>query len=360
MVKAVQRAAEICEVTAPRLTKHLRARALSSDARAGSWSRNKARRAQREFVRAKWRQLLLGVTVMLLTVMIGFALMPTAFSRGLFLGAGLAATVGAFAYLILQVTGTAPAIMGGQGEQWTGSELRPLQRCGWRVVHHVALRSWDIDHVLIGPGGAFAIETKWSAQPWVLAPAESRVQRAASQAAGNARDLRLWTHFRKAGIDVKPVVMLWGPAAGPDELEGPMDVQGTLVMRGSQAGTWRAGLVSGVLSSEQVEAGWLALDEHVRRRDEHDQEDVLLSVEQIFSRTVSTLIAGGAGVVLAASALRTVGSLWAWVPLCAAAALLAQPLRRYAITRLPALAWRSGVIGTGALAGLAGALSLPF
>ncbi len=178
--------------------------------------------------------------------------------QGVVLGAGLASSAGVLASLVRQVTGTAPAMMGGQGEQWTASELRPLQRRGWRVVHHVSLRPWDIDHVLIGPGGAFAIETKWSAQPWVLEPAEARVLSAARQAADNARDLRLWAPFRKAGIDVQPVVMLWGPAATPDGLGVPTDLDGATVMRGSHAPAWRTRLANNVLSPEQVEAGWLA------------------------------------------------------------------------------------------------------
>ncbi len=347
-------------MSAPQLTKRLRARALSSDARAGSWSQNKARRAQRQFVRANWRRLLLGVTLMLSSVMIVFALMPTAFSRGVVLGAGLASSAGVLASLVRQVTGTAPAMMGGQGEQWTASELRPLQRRGWRVVHHVSLRPWDIDHVLIGPGGAFAIETKWSAQPWVLEPAEARVLSAARQAADNARDLRLWAPFRKAGIDVQPVVMLWGPAATPDGLGVPTDLDGATVMRGSHAPAWRTRLANNVLSPEQVEAGWLALEAHVRVRDEREHEQTVLSVEQLSSRAVSTVIAGAAGAVFAAWALKGLGTVWGWLPLCAAAALLPQPLRRHDVTRLPVLAWQSGVAGAVLLAGLAGGMSLVF
>lgn len=49
------------------------------------------------------------------------------------------------------------------GEQRVGRELRRLRvvASGWRVLHSIALpRGVDIDHLLLGPGGAFSINTK--------------------------------------------------------------------------------------------------------------------------------------------------------------------------------------------------------
>ncbi|MGW7434914.1 nuclease-related domain-containing protein [Streptomyces sp. NPDC054849] len=47
------------------------------------------------------------------------------------------------------------------GERRVGDELERLTRQGWRVLHSVPLpRQVDIDHLLIGPGGVFAINTK--------------------------------------------------------------------------------------------------------------------------------------------------------------------------------------------------------
>jgi len=98
----------------------------------------------------------------------------------------------------------------------------------------------------------------------------------------------------------------------------------------------------------------------VRVRDEREHEQTVLSVEQLSSRAVSTVIAGAAGAVFAAWALKGLGTLWGWLPLCAAAALLPQPLRRHDVTRLPVLAWQSGVAGAVLLAGLGGGMSLVF
>ncbi len=37
--------------------------------------------------------------------------------------------------------------------------LRKLRRHVWHLVEHVALEWGDIDHALVGPSGAYAIET---------------------------------------------------------------------------------------------------------------------------------------------------------------------------------------------------------
>ncbi|MER6914327.1 nuclease-related domain-containing protein [Streptomyces sp. NPDC000594] len=47
------------------------------------------------------------------------------------------------------------------GERRVGTELNRLGRYGWHVLHSVPLpREVDIDHLLIGPGGVFSVNTK--------------------------------------------------------------------------------------------------------------------------------------------------------------------------------------------------------
>ncbi|MFD9306445.1 nuclease-related domain-containing protein [Streptomyces sp. NPDC060048] len=47
------------------------------------------------------------------------------------------------------------------GERKTGAELGRLTRHGWKVLHSIRLsRGGDIDHLLIGPGGVFTVNTK--------------------------------------------------------------------------------------------------------------------------------------------------------------------------------------------------------
>ncbi|WP_326599662.1 nuclease-related domain-containing protein [Streptomyces sp. NBC_01803] len=56
------------------------------------------------------------------------------------------------------------------GERIAGAELARLTRHGWRVLHSIPLaRDVDIDHLLIGPGGVFCVNTKHhpGARIWV-------------------------------------------------------------------------------------------------------------------------------------------------------------------------------------------------
>ncbi|MGX9886837.1 NERD domain-containing protein [Streptomyces sp. NPDC002276] len=60
--------------------------------------------------------------------------------------------------------------VGLEGERRVGRELARLSRHGWRVLHGVPKSNGgDIDHLLIGPGGVFSINTKChqGASVWV-------------------------------------------------------------------------------------------------------------------------------------------------------------------------------------------------
>ena len=51
--------------------------------------------------------------------------------------------------------------VGAAGERMVGQRLAKLSRGGWQILHAVRLRSGaDIDHVVIGPGGVFTVNTK--------------------------------------------------------------------------------------------------------------------------------------------------------------------------------------------------------
>jgi Nuclease-related domain len=49
---------------------------------------------------------------------------------------------------------------GAKGEEIVGTVLASLIDEGWYAIHDVCFGRGNIDHVLIGPGGIFAIETK--------------------------------------------------------------------------------------------------------------------------------------------------------------------------------------------------------
>lgn len=51
-------------------------------------------------------------------------------------------------------------LQGARGEELVGEILDGLADQGWHVTHDVSLGRGNIDHVLVGPAGIFAIETK--------------------------------------------------------------------------------------------------------------------------------------------------------------------------------------------------------
>ena len=188
----------------------VRKRQLASDARAGRWARAKARRLQHEYVRRHWRLLGGSAAAVLIPRLLALLLFPPGFPRGFVAGVLVAAVVGLMMFGVVQITGTGGTMMSVLAEQWTANELRTLRRGGWRVVNGAGLRPSDIDHVLIGPGGVFAIETKWSSDSWELTPPGPYVLDAITQAQGNAADLQKWYPFHTGGAGtVQPVVMLW-------------------------------------------------------------------------------------------------------------------------------------------------------
>ncbi len=51
-------------------------------------------------------------------------------------------------------------LRGANGEREVGQVLAGLEADGWLTLHGVSLGRGDVDHVLIGPGGVFTVETK--------------------------------------------------------------------------------------------------------------------------------------------------------------------------------------------------------
>lgn len=49
---------------------------------------------------------------------------------------------------------------GAEGEEVVGKVLEGLREEGWCVIHDVSFGRGNIDHIVVGPGGIFTIETK--------------------------------------------------------------------------------------------------------------------------------------------------------------------------------------------------------
>lgn len=88
---------------------------------------------------------------------------------------------------------------GASGEEHVGGLLEALAREGWQVIHDASFGRGDVDHVVIGPPGAFTVETKSHPGPIVV----GRVHGALLRQAHAQRELL----ERAAGVPVEPLIV---------------------------------------------------------------------------------------------------------------------------------------------------------
>lgn len=309
--------------------------------RAGTWSRQQARRLHLEFVRDRW-PLIAGLAGLIVAATAVAVVATPGRFRGFVAGVGVST---AFWYVVLfavQVAGTTSYMLGSQGEEWTSDALRKLLRRGWRVIEHVPLQKGDIDHALIGPGGAYAIETKATYGEWNLDDPDEWLLRAASQARHRAERLRALLRSRDCDVrtDVRPLLVLWGPLVGT----APR-IDGIDVVHGTNLRSWREQLGTGTLSSEDVERAAAGLEGYVAMRDSYirTKEGALPLVIElgpfgIFGQ-VSTGLLGALVALLTFGLAARVTPSSAFVPLLAATAVMGVGAMRVQRLRLLALGW---------------------
>jgi hypothetical protein len=318
---------------------------LASDRRAGVWARGKARRLQYAYIRRHWALLtgVLATSAVVLAIACYFT--PSEFVRGLLVGGGLVGVASALWLWVVQVTGTAPTMMGDLGEQFTAAELRTMIRSGWFVVNHVLLQTRDVDHVLVGPGGVIAVETKWSSLRWVVDPVEDRVRDAVQTVRSHARLLTLWHNLKSLGVgQVHAVVVLWG--AGADAIQLTM-VDGVPVVGGPAVRTWLRDLGSDVLTAEQVGQIWQVLDAQCQQRDllESEREPVPVSLGEWGYRVLAGLLAACAGFLVPTTLIAHSSSLLIDVAAFVALVAVGVLLLRWTTIRYLAVGWLLGLVG---------------
>ena len=117
----------------------------------------------------------------------------------------------------------------------------------------------DLDHVLVGPGGLFAIETKYRSR-WPRVP-DAQLAQWAQQAARSAHDL----HLRTGRLQpVTPIVVMWGPRDA-DVAQTSNERDGVTLCAGADlVAVVTAGHAS--LDERAIESVYDALDAYVRKR----------------------------------------------------------------------------------------------
>lgn len=141
------------------------------------------------------------------------------------------------------------------GERRVGAELNRLGHHGWRVLHSIPLANKvDIDHLLIGPGGVFSINTKhhhkkavWVGDDSVKVDHGKPAPYARKSRAEAKRVVRVLEHYCDFPVPVEPVLVF----VGVTELKVVATQLSVRVYQERQVAALAP--LSGVLTAEQVE-----------------------------------------------------------------------------------------------------------
>lgn len=135
-----------------------------------------------------------------------------------FMGAGVGslAVMGLVAFQVLDPVGSR-LYAGLEGEQNTAREIRKLRRAGWRVVNNLYFQTGEVDHVAVGPGGVFVIESKSSKADFDYLVRQGQVGRWGAQASSGVVKVRGLIKTRAGhAVDVGALLVMWSPGQ-PDE-----------------------------------------------------------------------------------------------------------------------------------------------
>jgi hypothetical protein len=164
---------------------------------------------------------------------------------------------------------------GAFGEQATGKQLKRLERDGWIVLHDLPRGSGNVDHVLVGPGGVFVLDSKRTDGRVVVKEGTVTVTRVDDpelqfEHTGTPHLLRLaWeTHERvlsgsRINQWVTPVMVWWA--------DFPQRVveERCIYVHGEELVTWLQGRPTQIAASrlaqvaEAVQAAWLPAEDTV-------------------------------------------------------------------------------------------------
>ncbi len=317
---------------------------MTDGGRAGAWSRRNARRQLYDYGGRNWRPLLAGAASIWVVTALAWALVPPHPLFAFVLGALNAAFIAAVAVLAVVQTGTSTWLLGSWGEQHTSEALKRLRSRGWHLVNGIPLDRGDVDHVLLGPGGAFAIETKNHSAGWDLDRPDRWLAGAVSQAREGAAWLHRYLKSTDVGVevDVLPVLVLWGRVKG----EGRV-IDGVEVVPGPDLRSWIERPRVETLVPEDLERAIAGIHRFVAKRDDHisshDEDPYLVRIGP--GAILSDITQGACGLgalVVAGVAAAWLSDPWGVLFLLMLAVPLGFAGRRIAEVRAAATGWLVG------------------
>ncbi len=148
-------------------------------------------------------------------------------------------------------------------DRLTSNALRELQSPPWRVVYEVAPEKLDgIGHVLIGPAGAFALQT--SMDPLPAAPDEVPDAKAIGRGA-TARGAVDDALRRCAMSSDRLILVHWG--VNDDDTVSVEPIPGVTAVDGRRLREWADGLDADLLAPAQVDLAWQTVITAIGRPD---------------------------------------------------------------------------------------------
>lgn len=197
--------------------------------------------------------------------------------------------------LFLESSGFGHKRSGILAEEWTAGELRSLRKHGWRVVNHVMLEHSDVDHALLGPGGFYAVETKFRSD-W------SRARQELDSVGKNARDSarKLALRMKAKPTDVAPLVVMWG-AGVADEFDEAYETDGVIFCPGGRLREFLLAQPTRV-PAEAVGSTFDHLDAYVERRDRGERKQAGLP-PRTFDQNVNDAMLAAASWLICSLAL---------------------------------------------------------
>ena len=240
--------------------------------RAGRRSLTRAREERRQAIRTN-RSVILAVCASVVIASVGLVVLMGIW-KGREMGyfaAGLGTmSVGFVAWLAVESREARRLFDAADAERFTASTLRRLRGRGWRSVDHVEFDGLDIDHVVAGPGGVFAVETKWTNYDWQINDGSfdnSYALRAVNQCRDGAWRIGwLLRGNYKHRCDVRPLLVVWGP--GRPMIDAAVTIDDVLVVPGHLLRRTLSRL-HGALDIDTAESVIREIEDFTRIRDEH-------------------------------------------------------------------------------------------